>query len=173
MDPQIEAIVREFQLRYGLIVAVASRYVPTPDAVQDVVQQVFVDFAEAALKGDWDATRDSAPYLAQITKNRALKLWREQRDCRPSVRRKIGERLTHLYRHQERSVSASNERLEALNECVETLPPKSREILNDHYAGNLSLEEIARRRDMPSGTLRKTIYRIRLQLKTCIERKFE
>lgn len=169
MESQLESIAQEFQSQYALILYTARLYAPTPELVQDVVQQVFIDFMEAAMKGQWDASRDSGPYLRQITKNRAIKHWKDERHKLPEIQRRIGERLAQLQRHRENEPDKENRQLDRLEECTGKLPEKSRQLLELHYTENLTLEAVAERLSMPSSTVRKAMYRIRIQLRDCME----
>lgn len=171
MDRQLEEATQEFQRWYGLVLSVARRYAPSPEWVQDVVQQVFIDFVTATLKGNRDPSRDLAPYLHQITRNRALKFWREERHRQPEIQQRIGERLARLQRQRNESDEEANRQLEQLRRCTGELPEKSRRLIERHYFQGSSLEEIARDESIPSGTLRKAMYRIRIQLRDCMERK--
>jgi RNA polymerase sigma-70 factor (ECF subfamily) len=58
----------------------------------------------------------------------------------------------------------------ALPDCVVKLPPADRELLEQRYAGNETILEIARRMGLPANTLYKTLERIRRRLKIYIER---
>lgn len=168
--PTIQSVIRTFQAHYGLIISVAGRYAPTPDLVFDIVNQVFIDFLEGATKGNWDPTRDPAPFLFAITKNRAMKQWRQEKRHSSATIQKVGEELMKMRRNKEEDAESMNESLELLKHCMEKLPPKSRELVEEHYLREVSLKKIARLRAVSSHTLSKTLFRIRLKLRDCVDR---
>lgn len=167
--PEIKTVVQVFQSHYGMIIATASRYAPTPDLVYDVVHQVFIEFMDAAMKGNWDQSRDPGPFLYQITKITAYKLWRQKMVYSDEMVRKIGERLMEMKRNEASHFDKENESIEALNRCMKKLPEKSRDIIEKHYFHEMSIEAIARNLVVSAATLRKTLFRIRLKLRECID----
>lgn len=184
MNQQIDIseVGRIFQSKFGLIVNVARQYAPRPDMVYDIVQQAFVDFAGSMLKegyrdnsdGDYDETRDIVPLLYQITKNRALKAWRECRDHMPEHRRKIAEQMMELARnrHEERQHdSEADRRFDALYDCLDALPEKSRDLIRKHYFDAIPLVDIAAARQQKPEAIRQLFARIRAKLRECIQRK--
>ena len=58
-----------------------------------------------------------------------------------------------------------------MQECVEQLPPRNRELLRRRYAGNERAEALARELRMTAEAVRQTLLRIRIAVKACIERK--
>ncbi|MFI4874717.1 MAG: sigma factor-like helix-turn-helix DNA-binding protein, partial [Blastopirellula sp. JB062] len=58
-----------------------------------------------------------------------------------------------------------------LRDCVEQLPPKSRQIISCRYADGWKAPDLAAHFDMTSAAVRQALVRIRDQLKTCIERR--
>lgn len=173
MDQNINegVIAQTFQKHHGLILAVARRYAPTPDLVYDIVQQVFVDFAESAIKGNWDSSRDPAPFLYQITKNRATLHARLRKRESGDYMEVVGQRLMEILKQRKESVEEMNGQIEALEKCMEKLPEKSRQLIKSYYSEEISKETISLREQITLGTLRKAIFRIRIQLRNCIRRK--
>jgi len=79
--------------------------------------------------------------------------------------------LTELAEAAERRSERLEERLAALGECLQKLPPAQRRLLDLRYADDKSLGDIADEFNRPEGSLRQTLYRIRGALLTCIELK--
>jgi len=63
------------------------------------------------------------------------------------------------------------EALEALRDCVSRLPETSREILQRHYGDGRPIAEIAGKLRRPAGSLKVTMFKIRVRLKECIQKK--
>lgn len=68
----------------------------------------------------------------------------------------------------------SNEQYqESLEKCLESLPAKSRELIQAAYAGNRTIKEVAADTGKSATALYKALDRIRNQLQVCIERRME
>jgi RNA polymerase sigma-70 factor (ECF subfamily) len=161
-----EQVARAFQDRYGLIVAVARRFAPSPDLAYDVAQQSFVDFFEYAQQGKVDWSRDVSPLLHRIAKFRALKLWEDRSRQFGDAYRDIAEQLA-----EEPEDDHESEEFRALRFCLEKLPPQSRELIERHYFHGDSLNDLAHQKERTPGALRQALYAIRLKLRECIEKR--
>ena len=60
-----------------------------------------------------------------------------------------------------------------LEECLAALPEKSRNLVNDRYQRGLSNDEVAAAMGRTSEWVRVTLFRIRVQLRDCINLKLE
>ena len=61
------------------------------------------------------------------------------------------------------------EQLEQLRSCVERLPDKHRQVITLFYAGDLSLEDIAKVLKIPKGTVKSRLHKAKEQLKKEME----
>lgn len=61
------------------------------------------------------------------------------------------------------------EQLERLRKCVDNLPEKHRQVITLFYAGELSLEEIARVLKIPKGTVKSRLHTAKEQLRIEME----
>ncbi len=71
-----------------------------------------------------------------------------------------------------------DDRLVWLNECLETLPPESRELILAYHEGERrqrieNRKAIAERLDIPLNALRIRVHRVRAKLERCVRRKTE
>lgn len=64
-----------------------------------------------------------------------------------------------------------SERLQQLRVCFERLPERSQKLLGGRYLDELGLRALAKRMKMTESAVRKSIYRIRLLLRDCMERE--
>jgi len=71
----------------------------------------------------------------------------------------------------ERKMVLMDQRRDALGECLNTLPASHRQLLELRYASGNTIETIADSIGRPAGSVRQTLYRIRLALQKCIEGK--
>lgn len=164
----IETFVELFQARYGLVIAVARRYSPDPESAHDIVQQVFVEFMQSGIRKGWDLQRDINPLLHTITKNVALKFWREKQRRIPEAVRRLSERF--LERRDENS-TPEDDRIEALLKCLEKLSPKNRSLIERYYFENIPIDELCGRLGVKAGAIHQALCRIRAKLKDCIMRQ--
>ena len=67
--------------------------------------------------------------------------------------------------------TCTSDLLPAMRECVEQLPPRSRELLQRRYADNENATALARGLRMNADAVRQQLLRIRLAVKECVERK--
>lgn len=169
-DVDADEIAKMFQDRYGLLLAVARRYAPAPDLVYDIVQQAFVSFMKYAMKTPLDPERDITPFLHEITKNLAIKHWKEQAYRRTEIIQAVGERLAEREFINLEYAEEHENTLKRLGNCMEKLQPQSRDLLEQYYFNDDSINDISSRTNRSSGAIRKALCVIRFKLRECIER---
>lgn len=157
-----------------MMYSVAKRYVPAPDLVQDVLQQVFIDFLHAAVENDWDENFEAGPILNRMTRNRAVELWRKRRKEFSVDYQEIADTLLdgHIESFDENDLEELNasQRLNALRNCVRSLPPKSRKLLEEHYGKGVSIKQLAEKQNAKPNSVRQIFSRLRVKLKQCIRK---
>src|SRR6516164_4005010 len=145
---------------YGVVVRILGRR----DLAQDVLQDVYVRVWQRA--GEFDPTLGSPiTWMVAIARNRALdevkrKTMRSLDDM-PELLQLPGEDDPHasLERDEERR------RLQA---CLDGLEVEKRQILRLAYHYGMTREEIARRLDRPTATVKTWLRRSLAQLKDCL-----
>jgi len=151
------------RLHQGRVRAYLRRYVSDADRADDLAQETFL----TAYRG-LDGRNPSAPldlWLLGIARNRALTYLRDESRRRGRLRAALAAWSAH------RAEAAGLERegeVDALRECVRTLPPHSAGLLSDHYERRLTSAEIARRTGKNEGAVRMTLLRLREALKNCV-----
>lgn len=70
-----------------------------------------------------------------------------------------------------RRLEQSNDRREALEKCLNELPPPQRQLIDLRYAGGHAIESISQIIGRPQASIRQTLYRVRQILLACIESK--
>ena len=159
-------VVAAFQARLRSFIA---GYVPRAAWVDDLAQQSFVS-AYQSLKSFRVGT-DFYAWLRQIAYNHL------RAELEKSNRRK---RLEADYLEEvgaaefDQRLGRDNPRedaLEALRDCVGRLPETSREILQRHYGDGRPIAEIAGKLGRPAGSVKVTMFKIRVRLKECIQKK--
>lgn len=161
-------VSKVFHDNIGLIQRIAIDTAPAYDLVGDIVNDVFINFVENAHR--WDIQRDLRPVLVGITRNLAKRYWREFVKNSPERMRKIYEFLKMKRNEEYEDTTALDTQLQALHTCKQKLDPKFRMLLDTHYAGGITLVELARQLDLNPGALRVTMCRLRETLRTCMEK---
>jgi RNA polymerase sigma-70 factor (ECF subfamily) len=135
-----------------------------PSDVDDLLQEVNLVLWEKA--DEFQPGTDFWAWASQIARFKAL-----------NHARKLGrERLVFDMEVMERVADVATERLQtldqrrvALDHCLQQLPPSQRQLIDLRYAGDQSIERIAESIGRPPGSIRQTLYRIRMALLDCIE----
>ena len=172
-DQLIEKATRLFHAQYGLVLGAARRYAPVAADVDDVVQQVYLDFLQGVLEQKWDLERDVGVLLYQIAKRKSQILWRkisqENRHAKYIVANHLIENAVQHDSELE-EIEYDKIRLQALEHCVEQLPPKTRSVIQRYYFEEISIKEIADDIQQKETTVYSIIFRTRFKLRECIER---
>src|SRR4030095_12052972 len=83
----------------GFVRALALRLAPAPGLVEDIAQQVILEFLAKA--DQWDLTREVQPLLAGMTRNVARRCWREHTRALPEQTRELAEHIRALAEDQD------------------------------------------------------------------------
>ena len=142
-------------------------------AADDVIQEVWVRLAAEVEKG---TVIESQPaWCRGVAKNLILKHWRRQRDAKVFADSEVLEvflaRVDQAFAETDDSGYLWERRQQALDDCVATLPEKSRRLLSLRYEGRVPVEEVARRVVQSFDAVTKALYRLRQALSDCVERK--
>lgn len=94
------------------------------------------------------------------------------------IRKYGGERLVfdseileRMAEAAERKLGQLDDRREALEHCLNKLPPAQRQLIDLRYVDGHAIERIAEAIGRPAGSIRQTLYRIRNVLLECIEQQ--
>jgi RNA polymerase sigma-70 factor (ECF subfamily) len=159
-DDVVQEIARHQPRLRGLLRCLLAR----PGDVDDLLQEVnLVLWAKA---DEFQPGTDFWAWASQIARFKAL-----------NQARKLGrERLVFDLEILEQVADVAAERLQtldrrrvALDHCLKQLPPSQRQLIDLRYAGDQSIERIAESIGRPAGSIRQTLYRIRMALLDCIE----
>ncbi len=162
-DPAVAKIVESQRF---FVQALAIRFAPWPGLADDITQQVFLEFINKA--SQWDLQRDVRPLLAGMTRNVALRVWREHTRGLPDQLRDLAEHIRQLAEQQHELPSRGAEELKALKQCLGKLPEKSRRLVELHYYLDVASVDIARQMQMNADAVRRALFRLREQLRRCI-----
>ena len=156
-----------FLAHHGFVKGLALRFAPWPGLAEDIVQQVFLEFM--AKQSQWDLDRDVRPLLATMTRNVALRHWRQRTRKLPEVTRLLAEHVRQLAEEQS-APPRYEEEVTALRGCVEKLPDRSRALIELYYYSDVPTRGIAEQMKMKNDTVCRALCRLRGKLRACIER---
>jgi RNA polymerase sigma factor (sigma-70 family) len=167
MNAEDAQAAQVFLAHHDFVKGMALRYAPWPGLVDDISQQVFLEFMKKESR--WDLGRDVRPLLATMTRHVAMRLWRERTRQEPERVQKLAEHIRQLAEQQERPARYEEE-MPLLRECMEKLPEKSRELLDLYYYHDIGTPEMAQRLSMKTDTVCRALSRVREKLRECIQR---
>jgi RNA polymerase sigma factor (sigma-70 family) len=155
-----------FLVHHDFVKGVALKYAPWPGLMEDVTQQVFLEFM--AKESQWDLSMDARPLLATMTRHIAMRLWRERTRQQPDVVQKLADHIRQLAEEREMPPRYEDE-VRVLRTCLQKLPQKSRELVELYYYNDVSTPQIAEQIQMKADTVCRALSRVREKLRECIE----
>ena len=136
--------------------------------VDDLAQEVFI-VAHRRLN-QFEPGTDFGKWLRSIA--RYLVANERRKEARHSRLLPIAVVDLLLAHESESAVETSiTDLLPAMRDCVEQLPPRSRELLQRRYVDNENAATLARGLRINADAVRQQLLRIRLAVKECVERK--
>lgn len=133
---------------------------------EDVVQRIAQELARRF--DEFDSSRPFVGWALWIAKSRVIDFYRAQGRTRVVFSDELLERLADTIARQ---ADGQCLRREALEACLDELPPRSRRLLDLRYVDELSAAEMARETGSTSGSVRVLLSRVRTVLASCIERR--
>lgn len=133
---------------------------------EDVVQRIAQELARRF--DEYDSRRPFVGWALWITKSRVIDYYRAQGRSRIVFSDELLSQLADTIVSQS---DGRSQRREALEACLEKLPPRSRRLLDLQYVHDRSAAEIAQETGTTSGSVRVLLSRVRTALASCIERR--
>ena len=162
-----EILMRE---NADMLLAFLRASVRDPHAVDDIFQETMI-VAWRRLD-DFDSDRSFAKWLRGIAGKLVLAHFRQSGQQSPSFDQATLEWMEYRFAKIDviRGDSLS-ERLALLHECIEALADENRATIEARYLKQRSLGQIETEMGVALQTIKKRLYRARLQLGSCLERK--
>lgn len=157
-----------FLAEHAFVRSVAIRAAPWPDLVDDIVQQVFLEFMRKS--DQWDLERELRPLLATMTRMVAIRHWRTATRNQPEKLLQLAEHLRHLAESGDDDAPVEDHQIGALHRCLRDLPDRSRTIVELHYFSGLTTREIGNRIEMNPDTVCRALSRVRDSLRQCLRK---
>ncbi len=163
-------MIELFQTHKGLIVDIARSYAPNFDVVQDIIQQVYLEFIRKCEKKNWNQDGNLGPLLGQMTKFIAMRQWKKYQSEKGIHFQRLGEYLLKFQekRRAEHDPPPNDAEVAAMKKCIEKLTSKSRQIIELRYFLEHSAKDIAIILGVKENSIVQSLGRIRAKLKECI-----
>ena len=147
-----------------------GKYVQCPSQVDDIAQEVFlVAFREL---NRFLFESKFSTWLIGIARNKALEFLKAETKARKSRKEffeaEIASRQISRLEHQQRESEFAEQRLSAMQFCLEQLPKKARELIDRYYFDQQTANNIAKNAEISAGSVRMKLLRIRQILQKCI-----
>ena len=146
----------------------AARYLNNVDDVYDLVQDAFVEAFQSLRR--FDPERAFWPWLRTICKFRVMNHLRSLKRSRVGAIEEIDDLLFH---HADQRDDSDNERLQALQNCIDKLRVPQQTLLTRRFVDNEAVQDIAADMDTSAASITMRLRRIRLVLKDCVEHHVE
>lgn len=166
MNPADTQAAQIFLRHHDFVKGVALKYAPWPGLMDDIAQQVFLEFL--ANESKWDLTIDARPLLATMTRHIAMRQWRERTRQQPEVVQKLADHIHSLAQERE-AHPRYEEEIGFLRSCLQKLPEKSRELVGLYYYNDNGTAQIAKQVHMKADTVCRALSRVREKLRECIQ----
>jgi RNA polymerase sigma-70 factor (ECF subfamily) len=140
--------------------------VPNEQDAKDVVQETFV-----ALCRKLDEYDESRPFLPWAYRFAYLEVLKHRQQHRRSAVALSDDVVETLARERAERNEFLDARLQALEHCLEQLPPADFELIRGRYHSRLSIDKLAAKVGMSHRTLFRNLDRVRRVLLACITRR--
>jgi RNA polymerase sigma-70 factor (ECF subfamily) len=139
---------------------------PRSDQAEEILQRVAVTLVRRF--ADYDSTKPFTAWAIGIAKNELMYFRRQWATDKHLFDDQL---LAQLATSFQRLSEDDNPAQAALTGCLEQLTGRARTAIHLRYSDDLSCLEIAAKMRLSSGAVRMLLYRARVLLRECIERK--
>ncbi len=144
-----------------------------PQDAEDLVQEVWVRYSRALRDGK--RVEDTPSWCRGVARNLALHYWRKQRRSPVTVDDELLDLIDRAFAEQDNQNQKElwKQRNQALDECLEDLPERSRKLVSLKYLGGLTADVIGKQLGRTGSSVLMALSRIRQVLRQCVERKLD
>jgi RNA polymerase sigma-70 factor (ECF subfamily) len=165
MDPQNQFLTlflrHQFEIR-AFIGALVRDAHAREDVFQEVALVLWHEFPR------YDPSRPFGAWARGIAAKKVLQRWHKDNRAPVPFAPETIQALLDAY---ERTETDESHRAEALQQCLQTLPERSRRLLALRYEQSLGLAQIADLLRSTRDAVHKTLSRLRLRLQECVQRR--
>lgn len=161
----VEEFLRQRELVFGFILALTRNRA----VAEDVFQEVGVAILNEAAKGA--RPRNFMAWAREIARIRAAAYFRK--NSRLRILESLVDVIGQAFDENPMTSSDDTVRQELLQECLESLAPKSREVIDRRYGEDLSVKDIADRMSWTVPSVKVALTRARKALSECVSAKWK
>jgi RNA polymerase sigma-70 factor (ECF subfamily) len=158
----VEEFLRNRELLFGFILSLTRNHA----MAEDVFQEVGVAILDEAAKGT--QPRDFMSWAREIARIRAAAYFRKN-----SKFQSMADVIGQAFDENLMTASENSVRQDLLQECLKSLAPKSREVIDRRYGEDLSVKDIADRMDWTVPSVKVALARARKALSECVSAKWK
>ena len=168
-----EAFALLVRQHHRVVRAFVGRLIHDADAAEDLAQEAFLAAYQhlAAYQRDGEFLS----WLLGIARHKALSYLRAKSRRLRHERNVFEQAMANWQCQRTEAVAADGERelllQRQLQQCLDQLAPKARQIVDEHYFRGRTAEAMAAASGKKAGTVRMLLMRIRQALADCIHRK--
>jgi len=161
----------EFVAARHALFAFIYGFTRNPHDAEDLFQEVWVRFSRALAEGE--EIQDQARWCRGTARNLVLHYWRERRLQALPADPELLDLVERGFEEQSANQDGWRARREALTECIEELPERSRELLRLKYEEAFSAGQVADRLRQTTAAVLMALSRARKALRECAEKKLK
>ena len=169
MKPELAT---EFLANRHVLMSFIAGLVRDVHEAEDIFQEVWIRLAKASEQGV--VIENQLKWCRGVAKNLILHYWRDHRTAKVIADSDLLAFLNYVelaYEEKETTPDQWNDRQQALHDCVNALPGKSRQLLKLKYDEQCTIVEICERLGKSSAAIVKALLRLRSALAVCVEKK--
>ena len=133
-------------------------------AASDVLQDTNLDLW--VRRENYDFQRPFLPWAYAFAYQRVLAFRKKQRRSRLVFNDELIRLISDTYMN---SAADADQRVSALQTCLDRLPPRQRQLIRDRYATTMSVNALASSMECSANQISARLYRIRRALAKCVE----
>ncbi len=170
MDRQQELMAEFVASRHGLFAYIFG-FIRNAHDSEDIFQEVWLRFAKATAEGQ--DIRDQAKWCRGTARNLILHYWRTRRNDKVVADPELLDLVDRAFEEQDAGQTQDywRTRREALTECIQELPERSRLLLRLKYVDGLSAEGLASKVAQSTAAVLMALSRLRRLLRDCALKK--
>lgn len=142
-------------------------------AAEDVLQEVWVLLSAELEKGV--AIQNQAAWCRGVARNLVRRQWEKRQTAKviadSDALEAFMDRVEDCFTWADTQEHFAAERLAALDQCLASLPDRSRRVLSMKYTQSISVERIAEETGQSLAAVKKALLRLRAALLECVRRR--
>lgn len=160
----VKQLLEQRRLVFGFIYALTRDV----DAAEEIFQEVSLAVLEEASE---NASIDRfLPWILGVARHRVADYYRKRGRTRPAPE-VLAEAVVDAFEQNAESREEAADRIRALLECVDQLPPRQRQIVESRYRDRKSLGAVAEAVGWKSDAVKVALSKIRKALSRCLRDK--